>query len=635
MTTRFKKPMLMLGTTILVIQFILPMHSVYGIEEKTDESESAETKTENLNTEKTEDEIPLIINDDSISSKEIQADMNSIEEETIGKQPEISAPSINDWEFVSYSTGPNLLQNTNFSYNNLNGGTITNWEMVGTTTPVNSLTRNITLNGMISGGWIRTSDSRFFLSLGQTFFNVSNQNNNGTMIIAQTINTVVGRTYQMSADFSSLAGTASFTMTAYNGNGVVAGSSGSLNTSTFSLTNNSTTTRNWNNRTMQFTATGTQTTIGYRIAGGAMPQGAIRFPNVAAIERILTLQASPAAGGTPLANGTSITSIPPGESTIITANPNDGYQFVRWELVSGVDAQIEELIEPETTFTMGSEDTVVRAIYEENQSGEVHVYHLDLDGQELVESEVLEGSIGVAYQTKPKEIEHYQLTTVPENASGEFTREAIHVTYVYQREAVAPVDPLAPDTEVDPENKPELPEDQGLLSIDFISTFNFGAQPISAQAQTYYAQPQRLLNEDGTVNEEEERPNYVQISDRRPEDARNGWGLAVTQKEQFKGEDNQELLGARISLSNQQVITAQGGTPPGLQSVPCELIPGTKRTLLKAQGTEGTGTWIYRFGDAQTAGESVALEVPKGANPERTTYSTTLVWELSAVPVNE
>lgn len=214
------------------------------------------------------------------------------------------------------------------------------------------------------------------------------------------------------------------------------------------------------------------------------------------------------------------------------------------------------------------------------------------------------------------------------------TFEAATTLVVGEVGPVSPADPLDPEVSVDPENKPELPEDQGPLSIDFISTFNFGSQAISAHGQTYYAQPQRLLNEDGTVNEEEERPNYVQISDRRPEDARNGWGLAVTQKEQFKGEDNQELLGARISLSNQQVITAQGGTPPGLQSVPCELIPGTKRTLLKAQGTEGTGTWIYRFGDAQTAGESVALEVPKGANPERTTYSTTLVWELSAVPGN-
>ncbi|MGG5308243.1 hypothetical protein IGK37_002961, partial [Enterococcus pernyi] len=69
---------------------------------------------------------------------------------------------------------------------------------------------------------------------------------------------------------------------------------------------------------------------------------------------------------------------------------------------------------------------------------------------------------------------------------------------------VSPVDPLDPELEVDPENKPELPEDQGQLSIDFISSFNFGSQAISVHEQTYYAQPQRLLNEDGTVKEKEE-----------------------------------------------------------------------------------------------------------------------------------
>ncbi|MEI1233329.1 WxL domain-containing protein, partial [Enterococcus mundtii] len=199
---------------------------------------------------------------------------------------------------------------------------------------------------------------------------------------------------------------------------------------------------------------------------------------------------------------------------------------------------------------------------------------------------------------------------------------------------VSPVDPLDPEIEVEPENKPELPEDQGQLSIDFVSSFNFGSQAISVQDKTYYAQPQRLLNEDGTVNENEERPNYVQISDRRLESERNGWELAVTQKEQFKGDQNQVLNGASLSLSNQQVITAQGGTVPGLQSVPCTLVPGNRRTLLKAQRSEGTGTWIYRFGDGETAGGSVALDVPRGANPEATTYSSTLIWELSAVPGN-
>ena len=207
-------------------------------------------------------------------------------------------------------------------------------------------------------------------------------------------------------------------------------------------------------------------------------------------------------------------------------------------------------------------------------------------------------------------------------------------TIVEERKYISPVDPLDPEIEVDPENKPELPENQGLLSIDFISSFNFSSQVISAKDQTYYAQSQRLLTEDGIVTEEK-RPNYVQISDRRSENERNGWELAVTQREQFKGKENQVLNGASLRLSNQQVITAKGGTAPSIQSGPYTLlVPGNRRSLLKAQGSEGTGTWIYRFGDEQTAGESVELNVPQGSNPEATNYSTTLIWELSAVPNN-
>jgi len=197
------------------------------------------------------------------------------------------------------------------------------------------------------------------------------------------------------------------------------------------------------------------------------------------------------------------------------------------------------------------------------------------------------------------------------------------------------VDPLDPETEINPENKPQLPEDQGRLSIDFVSQLQFGTQGISVTDQTYYAQPQRLLNEDGTVNETEERPNYVQISDRRPENDRNGWQLAVTQNNPFTSTNNRELNGARLRLTNQQLATAQGGSVPEFQQTnPLALVPGNRRILLMAQGTEGTGTWIYRFGDQETANKSVALDVPKGANPEAVRYETTLTWELSAVPGN-
>lgn len=347
----------------------------------------------------------------------------------------------------------------------------------------------------------------------------------------------------------------------------------------------------------------------------------------------LSLQASPPQGGNPTAE---ISTMQQGATTTINANPNQGYSFSRWEIVSGTGSVLSDATSLSTSFTMGNQNAVIRAVYDEVKAGEVHVYHTDSNGYELAEPELLSGTIGESYQTTPKDILGYRLIEKPENASGEFTRETIQVTYVYQQTSVAPVDPLDPETEVDPENKPELPEDQGLLSIDFASSFNFGSQVISSHDQNYYAKPQLLLNEDGTINESEERPNYIQISDRRSESDRNGWQLSVRQHEQFKNPNNQELTGASLRLSNQHLTTAQGGDAPSLQALnPLILVPGVTRTLIRAEDNEGAGTWVYRFGDANTAHESVTLQVPKDSNPTAQTYQTSLIWELSAVPEND
>lgn len=281
----------------------------------------------------------------------------------------------------------------------------------------------------------------------------------------------------------------------------------------------------------------------------------------------LTFQASPTVGGVPVADAELLINQ---ESTTIHANPNEGYRFVSWEILSGTNAKITDETAEKTTFTMGDSDAVLQAIYEEES------------------------------------------TIVP------------------------PVDPLDPEKEVNPENPPELPEDQGAMSIDFVSRFTFGEQGISTQTKNYYAKPQRLLASDGSVMEEEERPNYIQISDRRPENDRHGWQLSVTQNSQFTSVKDDELVGARLHLTNQQFATAHGGEAPVLSHEDgVVLVPNHKTELVTADEGQGTGTWIYRFGDGSSAGESVALEVPPTAAPKATTYRTTLTWELSAVPENE
>ncbi|NMP59795.1 WxL domain-containing protein [Enterococcus mundtii] len=275
--------------------------------------------------------------------------------------------------------------------------------------------------------------------------------------------------------------------------------------------------------------------------------------------------------------------------------------------------------------------------YSRNYS-EVIIKFVDQDGLEILQSENLTGLVGDNYQTAYREISGYTLSEIPENSSGLFTEETQIVKYVYEKnhfDSVLPLDPLSPDKEVQPDRPAPLPEDQGPLSFDFISSFSFGSQVISVNDQTYYALPQRLLNEDGTVNETEERPNYVQISDRRPVSERNGWQLSVTQNGQFSNQNGHELIGSEIQLFNQELVTAQGGTMPELQEKPVQrILPNTKKVLLQADKESGTGTWIYRFGDQNTADKSVGLYVPKGTNPEATSYSTKLTWELSSVPDN-
>lgn len=201
---------------------------------------------------------------------------------------------------------------------------------------------------------------------------------------------------------------------------------------------------------------------------------------------------------------------------------------------------------------------------------------------------------------------------------------------------VSPVDPLDPEVEIIPDNQPEIPDGQGLLSIDFVSQFNFGTQEISVHDRTYYANPQLLMNEDGTVNDKQERPNFVQISDRRPASERQGWQLSVTQRNQFVNQYDEELVGARLRFMNQQLVTAHNGLEPEIntdeQGI---LVPEQKHILLTANEETGSGTWVYRFGNEENLSESVALDVPNSASPTATAYQTKLDWELQVVPGNE
>lgn len=73
----------------------------------------------------------------------------------------------------------------------------------------------------------------------------------------------------------------------------------------------------------------------------------------------------------------------------------------------------------------------------ELKAGDVHVTHVDEDGNEIASSETLTGNIGDSYRSEQKQIDGYQFVRMHEDsdpAEGSFTAEKQYVIYVYTKQ---------------------------------------------------------------------------------------------------------------------------------------------------------------------------------------------------------
>lgn len=196
---------------------------------------------------------------------------------------------------------------------------------------------------------------------------------------------------------------------------------------------------------------------------------------------------------------------------------------------------------------------------------------------------------------------------------------------------VDPKDPLDPDQPILPENPPLIPENRGFISIDFVSQFDFGTVPIRSSTSRYPARPQRISSVDD--HESTERPNYIQVSDRRflP----NGWTLSARLSEEgFVSTDafKHYLKGASVHLNNIEMVTSKENPSEAPDYVEAIELGPQNQVIARANENQGTGTWIQRYGNEHTMQKSVELEIPIGARPQATSYQGTLRWELSFVP---
>jgi hypothetical protein len=205
-------------------------------------------------------------------------------------------------------------------------------------------------------------------------------------------------------------------------------------------------------------------------------------------------------------------------------------------------------------------------------------------------------------------------------------------------------DPDAPDVEIDP----EVPGTTGPLSIVKAAHMNFGSQVISNQDQVYnmVAETARLTNPEEDGPTEVPYVSFAQVQDLRGTNA--GWDLQVSLDDFTSNTQNNVLTGAEVGLmaSRIQYEGTNAQNAPSNHADGLRLIPGAGAvSVMKAEEGQGAGASSVVWGNQadlndQFANEdidvvendAIRLSVPGSTAKDATTYTSTLTWELTAIP---
>lgn len=196
------------------------------------------------------------------------------------------------------------------------------------------------------------------------------------------------------------------------------------------------------------------------------------------------------------------------------------------------------------------------------------------------------------------------------------------IEFKQPEEAPAILNPEDPDNPLNP--LPDKPSGQaGVLTLDYVSNFNFGTQELSAEKETYNA-----------VNE---LTPFAQVTDVRG--TGKGWKLTA----QFKGfrqDEERSLKGSTITLTNGDVVSREDtmlmdNNKPEITSGEIKLSDGGQVTdITVADDGKGKGTWLTRWQDNENnnaGNDNVRLTVP-AAVATIGDHTGTITWTLYNAP---
>jgi hypothetical protein len=181
-----------------------------------------------------------------------------------------------------------------------------------------------------------------------------------------------------------------------------------------------------------------------------------------------------------------------------------------------------------------------------------------------------------------------------------------------------------PPVIVDPENPGQVIEpaepatgDTGPLTLDHVSSIEFGTQAISGMAAVYSA---RTL-----------RP-FIQVTDRRG--TGEGWRLTA-EAGRFRSGVDPTLPGAALEFMDGSAVTGGTSAPPSVRET-IRLVTGGEAVLIaSAAPGSGLGTWSIPWlpdgGGEPARNDKVTLTVPGGAATQGG-HSALITWTLVNAP---
>ncbi|MFS0937007.1 MucBP domain-containing protein [Enterococcus casseliflavus] len=171
-------------------------------------------------------------------------------------------------------------------------------------------------------------------------------------------------------------------------------------------------------------------------------------------------------------------------------------------------------------------------VYERSNAAPVTVKYEDTEGNELAAPTVMNGKIGLPYESEAKAIPGWYVSQTPTNANGTYSEKAQEVVYVYERSDAAPVTVKYEDKEGNQLSAPTVLS--GKIGLPYTS---------KAKAIPDWYVSQMPTNANGTYSENAQEVTYVY--------ERSDAALVIVRYEDMEGNQLAEptILSGKVGLS--------------------------------------------------------------------------------------